>query len=169
MRLATDRAAMRRGWVCAMLRRPSSYAILGICVVLPDPVSPATTTTWWSPIAASSSSRCCVTGSSGGYSTRGTAARRRSTRDVASRPTIGRRKKRDGPLSCALPVLPRLPAVHQHDGLLEDLGRPRAVREHVRLALRAQPGDEDRLGLAVLLDPLGAVADADTGLADAAE
>ena len=32
--------------------RPSSRQILGIWVVLPEPVSPATITTWWSRIAA---------------------------------------------------------------------------------------------------------------------
>src|SRR5829696_6266259 len=68
-----------------------------------------------------------------------------------------------------LPVLARLLAVHQHDGLLEHLRRARGVGEHVRLALLAHARDQDRLRLAVLLDALGAVADADPGLADAAE
>ncbi len=40
--------------------------IFGSCVVLPDPVAPATTTTWWSRIAAAISSRAALTGSSGG-------------------------------------------------------------------------------------------------------
>src|SRR5665647_3728428 len=55
MRSATDLAAMRRGWVWPIMPstpRPSSRQILGSCVVLPEPVSPATMTTWWSRIAA---------------------------------------------------------------------------------------------------------------------
>ena len=40
--------------------RPSSRAILGSWVVLPEPVSPATTTTWWSRSAAAMSSRRCA-------------------------------------------------------------------------------------------------------------
>src|SRR5437763_1157659 len=44
--------------------RPSSRQSLGSCVVLPEPVSPATTTVWWSLIAASKSSRRADTGSS---------------------------------------------------------------------------------------------------------
>ena len=46
---ATVRAASRRGWVCPMaprIPRPSSRQIFGSCVVLPEPVSPATITTW---------------------------------------------------------------------------------------------------------------------------
>ncbi len=74
IRSATDRAAMRRGWVwpispppdCVRRPRPSSRQIFGSWVVLPDPVSPATITTWWSLIAAAMSSRRWVTGSSGG-------------------------------------------------------------------------------------------------------
>ena len=46
--------------------RPSSRQIFGSCVVLPEPVSPATTTTWLSRIAASRSSLRSETGSSGG-------------------------------------------------------------------------------------------------------
>ena len=48
-RSATVRAAIRRGWVCPIMPRtprPSSMQIFGICVVLPEPVSPATITTW---------------------------------------------------------------------------------------------------------------------------
>ena len=48
MRAATERAAMRRGWVCPMrpaAPRPMSSAIFGSCVVFPDPVSPHTMTT----------------------------------------------------------------------------------------------------------------------------
>ena len=48
MRLATDVAAMRRGWVWPMIflpPRPSAKAILGSWVVLPEPVSPQTMTT----------------------------------------------------------------------------------------------------------------------------
>ena len=66
MRSAIERAAMRRGWVCAMRSRPSSRQIFGSCVVLPDPVAPATITTWWSRMAAAISSRAALTGSSGG-------------------------------------------------------------------------------------------------------
>ena len=49
MRAATVRAAIRRGWVCAIIPaapRPSAMQILGSCVVLPEPVSPLTMTTW---------------------------------------------------------------------------------------------------------------------------
>ena len=37
----------------------------GSCVLLPEPVSPATTTTWWSRIASRSTSRWATTGRSG--------------------------------------------------------------------------------------------------------
>ena len=44
MRAATERAAIRRGWVQPIMPAPSagsaSRHILGICVVLPEPVSP---------------------------------------------------------------------------------------------------------------------------------
>ena len=69
MRSATVRAASRRGcvWpIAPRTPRPSSRQILGSCVVLPEPVSPATTTTWCSAIAARRSSRRALTGSSGG-------------------------------------------------------------------------------------------------------
>ena len=62
-RSATDRAAIRRGWVWPTIPprppapRPSSRQILGSWVVFPEPVSPATTTTWWSRMAAAMSSR----------------------------------------------------------------------------------------------------------------
>ncbi len=49
MRLATELAAMRRGWLWPMSPlppapspRPRDSAIFGNCVVLPDPVSPQT-------------------------------------------------------------------------------------------------------------------------------
>ena len=48
IRSATVRAAIRRGWVWPIwpaTPRPSSRQILGSCVVLPEPVSPATITT----------------------------------------------------------------------------------------------------------------------------
>ena len=48
IRSATVRAASRRGWVWAIAPRtprPSSRQIFGSCVVLPEPVSPATITT----------------------------------------------------------------------------------------------------------------------------
>ena len=69
MRSATLLAAIRRGWVWPIIPvtpRPSSRQILGIWVVLPDPVSPATMTTWWSRTAAAMSSRRALTGSSAG-------------------------------------------------------------------------------------------------------
>ncbi len=48
MRVATARAAMRRGWVWPISPRsprPSARQIFGSCVVLPEPVSPLTMTT----------------------------------------------------------------------------------------------------------------------------
>ena len=60
---------MRRGWVwpiMPVMPRPSSRQILGICVVLPLPVSPATMTTWLCSIAWAISARRAVTGSSSG-------------------------------------------------------------------------------------------------------
>ncbi|SLJ82497.1 Uncharacterised protein [Mycobacteroides abscessus subsp. abscessus] len=69
MRSATVRAARRRGWVWPMvprMPRPSSRQILGIWVVLPEPVSPATTTTWLAAMAAAMSSRWALTGSCSG-------------------------------------------------------------------------------------------------------
>ncbi len=68
-RSATVRAASRRGWVCPispLTPRPSSRQILGIWVVLPEPVSPATITTWWSRMAARISSFFWLTGSCSG-------------------------------------------------------------------------------------------------------
>ena len=50
----------------ALLPRPSSRHILGIWVVLPEPVSPAMMTTWLSRIAFMMSSRRSLTGSSSG-------------------------------------------------------------------------------------------------------
>ena len=55
-RSAIVRAATRRGWVWPIspsTPRPASRQSFGSCVLLPDPVSPATITTWWSRIAAS--------------------------------------------------------------------------------------------------------------------
>ena len=69
IRSATVRAASRRGWVWPIIPatpRPRSRQILGICVVFPEPVSPATITTWWSRIAAAMSSRRAVTGRAAG-------------------------------------------------------------------------------------------------------
>ncbi len=68
MRAATERAAMRRGWVWPMVRpspRPISSRIFGICVVLPEPVSPQTITTGCAAIARAISSRFWLTGSAG--------------------------------------------------------------------------------------------------------
>ena len=113
MRLATEVAAMRLGWVWPMIWRlrgvrwvfgfaeklgsepefccaesgsdpnlslpnfsgaatgfqlplPSAKAILGSCVVLPDPVSPHTITTWCACMADMMSSRRALTGRSSG-------------------------------------------------------------------------------------------------------
>ena len=69
IRSATVRAAILRGWVCPIMPRtprPSSMQILGIWVVLPEPVSPATITTWWSRIASRISSCFWLTGSCSG-------------------------------------------------------------------------------------------------------
>src|SRR5688500_16553045 len=65
MRAATERAAMRRGWVWPMRLRPISRRILGSCVVLPEPVSPHTTTTGCAAMAARMSSRRALTGRAG--------------------------------------------------------------------------------------------------------
>ena len=64
-------AAMRRGCVQPMRPRARvasnrSRHIFGSCVVLPEPVSPATTTTWCCASAERISSRFPETGSSGG-------------------------------------------------------------------------------------------------------
>ena len=69
MRSATVRAAIRRGWVWPIrpvMPRPSSRRILGIWVVLPEPVSPETMTTWWSRMASAISARRAETGNSSG-------------------------------------------------------------------------------------------------------
>ncbi len=69
MRLAMVTAAMRRGWVTAIIPRrprPASMHILGIWVLLPQPVSPAMTTTGRRRMAWTISSRRAVMGSSGG-------------------------------------------------------------------------------------------------------
>ena len=79
MRLATELAAIRRGWVwpikrarspglALILPRPSIRAILGNCVVLPDPVSPHTMMTWCCSMAAMISSRRAETGRPSGKS-----------------------------------------------------------------------------------------------------
>ena len=47
---------------------PSAKAILGNCVVLPDPVSPQTMTTWCACMADMMSSRRALTGRSSGNS-----------------------------------------------------------------------------------------------------
>ena len=78
---ATLDAAIRRGWVwpikwprtiplssgtALILPRPSASAILGSCVVLPEPVSPQTMMTWWRSMASMISSRRLDTGSCSG-------------------------------------------------------------------------------------------------------
>ena len=67
IRLATLRAASRLGWVWPIwpvTPRPASIASFGNCVVLPEPVSPATIITWWSWIAWMISSLRLLTGNS---------------------------------------------------------------------------------------------------------
>lgn len=85
-RSATVRAAIRRGWVCPIMPRtprPSSMQILGIWVVLPEPVSPATITTWWSRIACRITSFFWLTGSWSGYDTVGSREARAASRSAA--------------------------------------------------------------------------------------
>ena len=89
----------RRGWVWPIrpaTPRPSSRHILGSCVLLPDPVSPATTTTWWSRIVASRSSRRAVIGRASGYVSR-------PARASASR----RARRRSSPVPRAATSVPR--------------------------------------------------------------
>ena len=64
---------MRRGWVWPIKPLPPTphplprlSAILGNCVVLPEPVSPQTITTWWFWMACAISSRRPETGSDSG-------------------------------------------------------------------------------------------------------
>jgi hypothetical protein len=76
MLLATEVAAMRRGWVWPMIWRrvllqpplPKAKAILGSWVVLPEPVSPQTMMTWFACMAAMMSSRRSLTGRFAGNS-----------------------------------------------------------------------------------------------------
>ena len=65
-RRATERAASRRGWVQPISPaspRPAARHSLGICVVLPEPVSPAITTICRSRISLTISSARAVIGS----------------------------------------------------------------------------------------------------------
>src|SRR5690606_11509755 len=67
-RRATARAAIRRGWVQAIMPaapRPAARHSLGSWVILPEPVSPAMTTTGLSRISATMSSACAAIGSAG--------------------------------------------------------------------------------------------------------
>ena len=67
-RLETERAANRRGCVCPIkprTPRPISRHILGNCVDLPEPVSPAIITTWFSEMAFLISSTRSEIGRSG--------------------------------------------------------------------------------------------------------
>src|SRR5580693_2512234 len=96
IRSATVLAASRRGWVwpiCPATPRPSSRQILGIWVVLPEPVSPAMITTWWSRMARAISSLRWLTGSSAGYEIGGMAARRAAR--AAERPERPARDRTD--------------------------------------------------------------------------
>src|SRR5687768_564190 len=77
MRVATARAAMRRGCVWPIRPRwprPASSAILGSCVVFPEPVAPLTMTTACAKIASAMSLARCATGRSSGKSIAGVAA-----------------------------------------------------------------------------------------------
>ena len=72
-RRAMESAATRRGCVQAMrpwTPRPAARHIFGICVVLPEPVSPARITTWCSWMVATISSARTLIGSAGGNSMR---------------------------------------------------------------------------------------------------
>ena len=102
MRLEMESAATRRGWVqpiFASMPSPASRHILGICVVLPEPVSPASTTTWLARMAATMSSLRAVIGRSAGYVTRGTEIRRRSRRATEARACSSRRLRMGSCLS----------------------------------------------------------------------
>jgi hypothetical protein len=77
MRLATELAAIRLGWVCPIKRgrcpgaaaaRPMAKAILGNWVVLPEPVSPHTMMTWCARRVCSISWRLADTGKDSGKS-----------------------------------------------------------------------------------------------------
>jgi hypothetical protein len=68
-RVATLVAAMRRGWVTPIILwtpRPIARAILGSCVLFPDPVAPATMTTGCSWMAWAMSRTRADMGSSAG-------------------------------------------------------------------------------------------------------
>ncbi|EXI65317.1 MAG: hypothetical protein AW07_04717 [Candidatus Accumulibacter sp. SK-11] len=93
MRAAVARAAIRRGCVWPIrphVPRPSSRQIFGICVVLPEPVSPQTITTGCFAISAAISSRRVLTGRSSANSGRGRRARRAATaaRERSSRRSL---------------------------------------------------------------------------------
>ena len=86
-RAATLDAAIRRGCVQPMRPsrpRPIARQSFGSCVVLPEPVSPATITTWCSAIAVASSSVCAEIGSSVGNRTEGSSC--------TTAPTLGPRR-----------------------------------------------------------------------------
>jgi hypothetical protein len=101
IRGAVARAAIRRGCVWPIrpvVPRPSSRQIFGICVVLPEPVSPQTITTGCLAISAAISSRRPLTGRSSanaGFGSRSrraaTAARERSSRASLSASHASRR------------------------------------------------------------------------------
>jgi len=68
IRAAKARAASLRGCVCAMIPvmpRPSSRQYCGNCVLLPEPVSPATMSTWFSRSPCRMASRRAEMGRSG--------------------------------------------------------------------------------------------------------
>jgi hypothetical protein len=72
-RAATLVAAIRRGCVqpiCWFTPRPIAIQIFGSCVVLPEPVSPATITTWCAAIAFAMSATAAEIGSASGNFTR---------------------------------------------------------------------------------------------------
>ena len=73
-RRATERAAIRRGWVQPIsprCPRPASRQSCAAGSDLPEPVSPATISTWWSRMAATMSSARALIGRSGASCTRG--------------------------------------------------------------------------------------------------
>src|ERR1700760_294792 len=98
-RAASARAARRRGWVWAITPatpRPSSRQYCGSCVLLPEPVSPATMSTCRSLSARWISSRRAVIGRSGSYLNVSTDAARAATRRCARSFVIGLLTALDG-------------------------------------------------------------------------
>src|SRR5882757_852445 len=110
IRAAKARAASLRGCVCAMtpdMPRPSSRQYCGNCVLLPEPVSPATMSTWFSRSACMMASRRAEMGRSGScLNTSGAAARAAACRAALS-PIIS--FTGNAYLQCLLATFDRLP------------------------------------------------------------